>query len=34
MPDGTLHFDLISNAGPATYFENDFSALCAFLAEE
>lgn len=34
MTDGTLHFDLISNAGPTGYTENDFSALCAYLPEE
>jgi len=34
MPDGSLHFELISNAGPTAYTENDFSGLCAYLAEE
>jgi hypothetical protein len=34
MPDGSIHFDLIFNAGPTSYTENDFSALCAYLAEE
>jgi len=34
MPDGSLHFELIFNAGPTAYTENDFSALCAYLAEE
>ena len=32
LPDGTLTFDLIFNAGPSSYTSNDFSALCAYLA--
>jgi hypothetical protein len=33
MPDGSLHFELITNAGPTAYTENDFSGLSAYLAE-
>lgn len=32
QPDGSLRFELISNAGPTAYTGNNFAALCAYLA--
>lgn len=32
QPDGSLHFELISNAGPTFYTSNNFAPLCAYLA--